>query len=268
MSREDGFQTADISAAFFDDPKVRRLWRASESSPEVCECLTAYLATVLASWGCGRRLSVVEATPVWLAVTPEMLALLRGSGLIDKTGKVPAKSWDGWHSPAVARREARRSAGRSGGLAKAERSHSKGRATLYPSVPSIPSIPSVPSVPSVPEDAHDPYDVGEADVITWLARHGCALQPHSGYYRHVVVMVEHHGSDAVVGMLERLASAGTKTGDVKGYVFGARDALDAQTRPNLAEIGKADRDEATERSHQARLDRTQRELQALREVGS
>jgi hypothetical protein len=81
-------------------------------------------------------------------------------------------------------------------------------------------------------------------------------------------MVESHGVNAVVGMLDRLASAGTKSGDVKGYVFGARDALDAQTRPNLADVGKADRAEADARAHQARLDRTQRELRALREVGS
>jgi len=114
----------------------------------------------------------------------------------------------------------------------------------------------------------DPFDDPEADVVTWLAKHGCALQPHSGYYRHVVTMVESHGVNAVVGMLDRLASAGTKSGDVKGYVFGARDALDAQTRPNLADVGKADRADADARAHQARLDRTQRELRALREVGS
>jgi hypothetical protein len=118
------------------------------------------------------------------------------------------------------------------------------------------------------EDARDPFDDPEADVVTWLAKHGCALQPHSGYYRHVVTMVESHGVNAVVGMLDRLASAGTKSGDVKGYVFGARDALDAQTRPNLADVGKADRADADARAHQARLDRTQRELRALREVGS
>jgi len=117
-------------------------------------------------------------------------------------------------------------------------------------------------------DARDPFDDPEADVVTWLAKHGCALQPHSGYYRHVVTMVESHGVNAVVGMLDRLASAGTKSGDVKGYVFGARDALDAQTRPNLADVGKADRADADARAHQARLDRTQRELRALREVGS
>lgn len=81
-------------------------------------------------------------------------------------------------------------------------------------------------------------------------------------------MVEHHGINAVVGMLDRLAAAGTKGGDVKGYVFGARDALDAQTRPSLTDIGKADRAEADARAHQARLERTRRELRALREIGS
>jgi hypothetical protein len=80
-------------------------------------------------------------------------------------------------------------------------------------------------------------------------------------------MVESHGINAVVGMFDRLASAGTKDGDIKGFVFAAKDALDARTRPSLTDVGKAERSDADERAHRARLERTRRELAELRSVG-
>lgn len=114
------------------------------------------------------------------------------------------------------------------------------------------------------QSARDPWDDPEHEAVTWLAKHGCALPPHSGYYRNLVTMVEHHGVNAVIGMFDRLASAGTKDGDVKGYVFGAKDALDARTRPNLTALAKEDRADETDRVHQNRLDQTQRYLRELR----
>lgn len=112
----------------------------------------------------------------------------------------------------------------------------------------------------------DPWDDPEAEAVQWLAKHGCALPPHSGYYRHLVTMVESYGVNAVVGMFDRLAEAGTKMGDVKGYVFGARDALDAQTRPSLAVLAKEERADADDRAHQRERERTQRYLADLRGV--
>ena len=111
---------------------------------------------------------------------------------------------------------------------------------------------------------HDPWDDPEREAVTWLAKHGCALLPQSGYYRNLVTMVEAHGVNAVVGMFDRLASAGTKHGDVKGYVFGAKDALDQRTRPNLKELDKEDRAEEVDRGHQRELDKTQAYLRELR----
>ena len=112
--------------------------------------------------------------------------------------------------------------------------------------------------------APDPWADPEHDATTWLAKHGCALPPNSGYMRQLVTMVEVHGVNAVVGMFDRLASAGTKQGDVKGYVFGAKDALDSRTRPNLGDVAKADRAAESDGAHQRRLDATQRQLAELR----
>lgn len=114
------------------------------------------------------------------------------------------------------------------------------------------------------QNARDPWDDPEHQAVVWLAKHGCALQPHSGYYRNLVTMVESHGINAVVGMLDRLAAAGTKDGDVKGYVFGAKDALDAQTRPSLTALAKDDRAEEVDRVHQRELAKTQAYLRNLR----
>jgi hypothetical protein len=112
--------------------------------------------------------------------------------------------------------------------------------------------------------APDPFDAPETPVLTWLAQHGCYIHPGNGYHRNLVTATDRHGSDAILAMLERLASAGMKPGDTKGYLFGAIDALDAAGRPKLADIDKAAREEAEDRTHQARLARTQRELAALR----
>jgi hypothetical protein len=114
------------------------------------------------------------------------------------------------------------------------------------------------------QDAPDPWDDPEGDAVTWLARHGCALLPHSGYYRNLVTMVETHGVNAVVGMFDRLADAGTKHGDVKGYVFGAKDALDSRTRPSLTALAATDRAEERDDDLQRRLARTRVQTAELR----
>jgi len=78
----------------------------------------------------------------------------------------------------------------------------------------------------------------EGEAITWLARHGCYIVPGNGYHRQLIAAVEHHGVNAVIGMFDRLAEAGTTEGDIKGYIFSAKDALDARTRPDLTVIVK------------------------------
>lgn len=69
------------------------------------------------------------------------------------------------------------------------------------------------------------WEEPEGEALTWLAKHGCYVRPGNGYHAHLVMTVEQHGINAVVGMLDRLARAGVKDGDTKGFVFGTRDAL-------------------------------------------
>lgn len=88
--------------------------------------------------------------------------------------------------------------------------------------------------------ANDPWNDPEMEAVAWLAKHGCDIRPGNGYHRHLVTLVEAHGINAVIGLFDRLASAGTKQGDVKGFLFGAKDALDARTRPDLKALERED----------------------------
>lgn len=114
------------------------------------------------------------------------------------------------------------------------------------------------------DDAHaegdvqnDPWAADETEAVSWLAKHGCYVAPGNGFRNHVVTMVQSHGINAVIGMLDRLAAEGMKSGDTRGYVFGAKDALNARHRPNLAELEKA---EATEERADVRSKRIQRQM--------
>lgn len=115
MSRDDGFAVADLSTDLLDDPKVKALWRDLGDQGRMGHALTLYTATVLASWRAGSRVPAADAAPVWLAVDEELVAALVRARLLDKTGRIPPKSWKGWFGPAWERREKRRKAGALGG---------------------------------------------------------------------------------------------------------------------------------------------------------
>jgi hypothetical protein len=67
-------------------------------------------------------------------------------------------------------------------------------------------------------------------------------------------------------MFNRLADAGTKNGDIKGFLFGAIDALDARSRPSLSVIAKEERAEAEAESFAARAARTRERTADVREA--
>lgn len=113
-------------------------------------------------------------------------------------------------------------------------------------------------------EAEDPFGEGpEGEALSWLAAHGCAVRVGDGYHRQLVTAVENHGINAVVGMMDRLARAGTKHGDTKGYLYGAIDALNAAGRPKLAELEADERDDERDRAHRARLEQTRRYIEQL-----
>lgn len=146
MSRDDGFAVMDVSTDIVNDPKVRKLFRhAPAHAPGG---FVAYVSTVAESWKAGRRVTIDDAWPSILPFSKPAVEALVHVGLLDRTGRIPPKTWRGWYETAHGRREASRERWRRAN----EKRHAE--ATLVPrgsdadtdaTVPS--SRPSVPPVP-------------------------------------------------------------------------------------------------------------------------
>ena len=108
----------------------------------------------------------------------------------------------------------------------------------------------------------DVEDEPEGDALTWLARHGCYVNPGNGYHRHLITAVERHGCPAIVGMFDRLSRAGVKDGDTKGFLFGAVDALNG--KPNLKALEAEDRERETDAQRARRAEANERRLAEYR----
>ncbi len=212
----------------------------------------------LATW---LRL-LATADPMW-PTPPELprsakariVSRLAASGLLQVVGgRFTVKGLD---TERTARQDAARNAA-------ASRWHSKGNAEAMPNTNTSRAKQSraEQGAPASP----DPWDDPEHEALVWLAKHGCDIRPGNGYHRKLVTAVEVHGVNAIVGMLDRLADAGTKHGDVKGFLFGAIDALDSRSRPSLATVQKDDRADDQRRAFQSRLERTRAQTAELRNV--
>jgi hypothetical protein len=105
------------------------------------------------------------------------------------------------------------------------------------------------------------WDAPETEAIQWLARHGCDVR--GGFRQQLITATEVHGSDAMIGMFDRLAAGGTKQGDIKGFLFGAIDALNAKSRPNLRTVEREDAAERQAESARLRVERTKRHLHEI-----
>lgn len=116
---------------------------------------------------------------------------------------------------------------------------------------------------------NDPWDDPEHEAVVWLAKHGCDLRAGNGFLNHVITLVQEFGVTAVVGMFDRLAREGIRNGDTKGFVFKAKDALYARTRPNLAALEKeeAAEERAEVRSKRIARQMWERRLELFRETG-
>ena len=300
MSRDDGFRVADTDTGMMADPKVLALARRFRDPIKTMAAVGLYDAVRLASWGAGRRLMLEETVPGWwLEPVDEIAAHLVAVGLLDAERRIPAHAWEGWFVPALDRFLANRRGSIYAGLVsrgmapaaanqEADRRIAERRSNLLGStskaepigstsdrtVPTEPTEPTEPtggsrardeaSTPESPSESRpvddDPHADPETPVLVWLAQHGCYIRPGNGYHQQVVTAVERHGAEALGEALERLSAAGYRDGDVKGLLFGAIDALDKAKRPDMKVVEKNERDDAEERAHRARLERTRRDI--------
>jgi hypothetical protein len=142
----------DVSTSVCDDPKFRRLQR--ENPELVAASFVAYMATMAESWKAGRRVSVDDAWPAFLAFDQAVCDALTRVGLLDRRGLVNSKAWRSWFEPARERRGKARdrwtryNAKRDADTTPPPRGSDVDTATSVPLLPSAPSEPSAPSVPS------------------------------------------------------------------------------------------------------------------------
>lgn len=116
MSRYDsgGFPVADVATDLPSDSKIRALWRILHRQSLMTEARTLWEDVRLASWREGERLTVEESASSWLDPNPKVVAAMVQVGLLDESHRITEKAWEGWYTPARARRDKAKAAGRLG----------------------------------------------------------------------------------------------------------------------------------------------------------
>lgn len=161
MARDEGFAVADTATDKLDDPKFRRLWRELRDESALNAAVVLHEAVTLKSWATGERVMAEDAAPFWMVDYDTPTKHLQSVGLLDATGKLPAKAWRSWFGPAYARREKRRENGEKGGRPprnpaqntetdvepEPNQSVNDGEPDTNPVRPSVPSVPTEPSAP-------------------------------------------------------------------------------------------------------------------------
>lgn len=271
MPAREGWDYAQLKAGFAGDPEFVKLARLlAQDGPE------AYLAAVGLwtlcigyAWRNDRR----DVSEILAGEPAHLIAALTNVGLITAGHEI--RGFDKWTASVRGEREKRRQRQanwRAGRHAASPVSDGESRAVtrrLRTGKGKGEGEESVVPPGGGPPDArareaeNEPWTDEEGEALSWLARHGVALTPGNGYHRKLVTATAVHGVNAIVGMFDRLAAAGVRNGDTKGFLFGAIDALDARTRPSLSELEAEDRAEERAESHAAQLDKTRRYIAEL-----
>ncbi|MEA2677186.1 MAG: hypothetical protein QOJ81_1327 [Chloroflexota bacterium] len=106
MTRDEGFAIADTSTSHHDDAKVKAMWRVlAPDSDAMNKAMVMHEAVRLASWRDGKRLTAVDACPVWVKDPGAAVAHLQAAGLLDEEARIPRSTWSQWFGAAKRRRE-------------------------------------------------------------------------------------------------------------------------------------------------------------------
>lgn len=148
MSRDEGFAIADVDTSLYGDTKVARLWRELGDQLLMGCAMSLLEATRLTSWREGERVKAEDAAPTWTPDIARLLAALVASGLLDRTHRIPKKSFETWFGAAKKRRDESRDRWREAKARARARSilngdsdesprghHGESRVTVRPSVP-------------------------------------------------------------------------------------------------------------------------------------
>jgi len=103
VSRDEGFAVMDVSTSWLLDDKFTKL--ARDYPRLLMWGVVAYASTKAASWRHGKRMTVGDSLPAWLHYDPDGMGALMAVRLIDRTGRVPVKTWHAWFGRASSRRQ-------------------------------------------------------------------------------------------------------------------------------------------------------------------
>lgn len=256
MPRSQGFARGDLDTAFPLDDKFLDL-RGRLDAERYYAATGVYWTVVASSWREADRKVALRVAPD----APDLIGELVAVKLLDADGRLPNRAFTSWigrarrQRKASAERQARNRAGKSREV------------TPLSPVTNALSSPARASAPQGRDGTAetetggargDEWDAPEQEALIWLSKHGCDIRPGNGYHQKLITAVEVHGVNAMVGMFDRLAGAGTAHGDIKGFLFTAIDALNAQTRPDLRALEKEDDSERAEISTRRQVENTQR----------
>lgn len=240
MSR-DPLARMDIDTRWPYHRKCRALQAAYPSDWPSYWC--AYLALLGESWAGTERLTLRDAWVPSLPVTIDAaLAALVDVGLLDKSGKVPTKSWDEWFGPAAARLDSLRERGRKGaetrwnkrekapnghrpsdGTAMAEPSASNGRHMRHASQTNH-AVPATPAIPAAAGRAPsgDAYDV--MLKVEALTRRPFNYREGHQIHDTLVGDVAAHGAETMAEHYARFQAENGRC-DTAQLVFGVHNVL-------------------------------------------
>jgi hypothetical protein len=260
MPRSQGFARGDIDTAFPLDDKFLAL-RGSLTPERYYAATGVYFHVVASTWREAERKVAARIVPD----AADLIAELVTVGLLDPDGRLPGRAFTAWVGRA--RRQRKASTERQA-RKRAENTNTKSqlgdtppstdppdRAQKSRAVTPLSRVTSRDTAGSAgtvgPEGTEgtetggaggaDPWAEPEVEALQWLAVHGCDIRPGNGFHTKLITGVERHGVNAIVGMFDRLAAAGTRDGDIKGFLFGALDVLDSRTRPDLRAIEAEER---------------------------
>jgi hypothetical protein len=198
MSRDQGFNNADVDVGKHSDPKVRTLWRHLRDENAMNSAMVLHEAVVLASWAAGERITAEDAAPPWMTDVEAPTQALAHVGLLDDRGFLPLRSWRSWFAPAAERRQANRERWNRN---KAEQRAvsvdvraDSARSHAPPPVPPVPPVPTVP--PATAREAAAAYQrlygrEPSGSATTWLDE----LSDKHGAKATVAALTDEHGQD-------------------------------------------------------------------------
>lgn len=260
MPRSQGFARGDLDTSFPLDDKFLAL-RGRLPSERYYAGVGVYWTIVAAVWREAERKVALRVVPDASELIDELIAV----GLLDPDGRVPSRAFT--NHIGRARRQRKSSTER----------QARNRAEKSREVTPLSRVTPRDTAPlrsdgTAGTDGTETGGAGGADprwndpeqgCLVWLARHGCDVRPGNGYHQKLVTAVEVHGAEKMLSMFDRLADAGTANGDIKGFLFGAIDALNARTRPKLVEVEKEDAQDRAELSTRRKVEATKRRIHDL-----